>query len=134
MYGEIIGHELKTEFVRLDDRIFTKYELNVANFFSQEDLIEAMETLQLDVRNMYEIVLVGNRRFVIDPREILKLVPVSNILKIKDHTQISYDIEKIACEKNLRGIFVKKVIEKWQDGKYTEEQLKKAIELGLEVM
>ena len=133
-FGEIINHELKTDFVRLDERIFTKYELNVDNFLSQEDLIEAIEKLNLNEKNMYEIVLAGSRKFTIEPREILKLIPVNNVLKIKDNTQIGYDIEKIVGENNLRGVFVRKMIEKYQDETYTEEQIKKAIELGLEVM
>lgn len=133
-FGEIINHELRTGFVKLDERMFTKYELNVDNFLSKEELVEAIESLNLDEKNMYEIVLVGNRRFTIEPRQILKLIAPSNVLKIKDNTQIGYDIEKIAEQNNLRGMFIRKIIEKCKNGKYTEGQIKKAIELGLEVM
>jgi len=76
----------------------------------------------------------GNRQFEINTREILKLIEKQNILKIKDNTQIGYDIEKIAQENNLRGIFVREVIKQYQNGKYSEEQIKKAIEIGLNAM
>lgn len=132
--GEITNYELKTKFVRLDDRIFIKQKLQVDHFFSKEELVEAIENLNFDERYMYEIILAGNRQFDINAREIFKLISVQQVLKIKDNTQIGYDIEKIAQERNLRGIFVKKVIQKYKEGKYTEEQIKKAIELGLEVM
>ncbi len=122
------------EFVPLDNRIFTKYELNVDNFLAQEELIETIQNLDLSQKNMYEIVLVGNRKFTIEPRQILKLIASNNVLKIKDNTQIGFDIEEIAKQNNLRGVFVRKMIEKCKDGKYTEQQIKKAIELGLEVM
>lgn len=132
--GEITNHELKTKFVRLDDRIFTKKELNVDNILSKEQLVETIDDLDFDENTMVEIILVGNRQFEIQPREILKLISQKSILKVKDNTQIGYDIEEIAKENNLRGIFVREVIQKYEEGMYTEEQVKKAIELGLNAM
>ncbi len=132
--GEINEQGLHTEFVKLDERTFEKYEFSVDNIASQEDLIEAIANLQFDKKELVEIVLIGNRQFLIRPREILKLVETPNILKIKDNTQIGYDIEKIAKENNLRGIFIRQIIQQYQQGKYTEQQIKKAIEIGLNVM
>ena len=132
--GEVDKDQLHTEFVKLDERMFEKYDLSVDNIASQEDLVETIEHLELDNQNMYEIILVGNRQFEINAREVLKLIETKNILKIKDCTQIGYNIEEIAKENNLRGIFVREVIKKYQDSNYTEEQIKKAIEIGLEVM
>ena len=132
--GELTKYELKTEFVQLDDRIFEKYEFSVDDILSKEELIEKLNDIFLEENKMYEIVLVGNRKFAIDTREILRLVNSEAILKIKDKTQASYDIEKIAKENNLRGIFVREVIKKFEEGIYSEEQVKRTIELGLEVM
>lgn len=120
--------------MKLDKREFVKYELPVDNIFSKEELVETISNLRLEAQNMYEIVLVGDRQIEINAREILKLVDVENILKIKDCTQIGYDIQKISKENNLRGIFVREVIKKYQEGEYTEEQIKKAMEIGLEVL
>lgn len=130
--GEIENGELSTEFVKLDGRLFTKYELNVDNYINQEELVEAISNLELKEDYMYEIILIGNRVFDIKPREILRLIDVENILKIKDNTQIGYDIEAIAKENNLRGLFVREIIKKYEEGIYTEEQIKKAIEIGLQ--
>lgn len=132
--GEITNHELKTKFIRLDDRIFTKQELNVDNILSKEELVETIDNLNFDENTMVEIVLVGSREFEIVSREILKLISHKSILKIKDNTQIGYNIEEIAKENNLRGIFVREVIKKYEEGIYTEEQIKKAIEIGLNAM
>ena len=132
--GEIDKHNLKLDFVKLDDREFTKRELSVDNFSNKEELIEAISDLKLDENTMYEIILIGNRNFEINLREILKLIDKENILKIKDCTELAYDIEEIAKENNLRGIFVREMIKKYQDGNYTEDQIKKAIEIGLSVM
>ena len=133
-YGEINKGILNTEFIKLDDRIFTKYELSVDNVYSQEELVELISNLELDIKNMYEIILVGNRHFEMNCRNILKLIESQNILKLKDSTKIGYDIEKIAQENTLRGICVREVIKKYEEGLYTEEQIKKTIELGLEAM
>lgn len=132
--GEIEKDKLKTEFIKIDERLFAKYEFFVDNCSCKEELVEKISDLELDKNTMYEIVLVGNRNFEINPREIFKLIDVENILKIKDSTQIAYDIEEIAKENNLRGIFVRKVIEKYDTGEYTEEQIQKALEIGLEVL
>lgn len=132
--GEIDKGIFDIEFVKLDERIFEKQELQVDYLENQEELVEAIDCLHLDGKSMYEIILVGNRQFDIQVRAILGLIHQKNILKIKDHTRIGYDIEKIAKENNLRGIFVREVIKKYQNSNYTEEQIKKAIEIGLGVM
>lgn len=85
--GELNGKSLLTNFIKLDDRLFTKYELNVDNFFCKEDLVEKINNLKLDTINLYEIILTGNRQFEINTREILNLIEQENILKIKDNTR-----------------------------------------------
>lgn len=125
---------MHTKFIKLDERLFTKYELIVDNILDKEELVERIENLYLNQNDLYEIVLVGNRQFEINSREILKLISVENILKIKDNTQLGYDIEQIAQENNLRGIFVREMIKKYESGIYTENQIKKAIEIGLSCM
>ena len=37
-------------------------------------------------------------------------------------------------QNNLRGIFIREVIEKYKSGECTEEEFQKAIEIGLEAM
>ncbi len=125
---------MQTQFIKLDERIFEKKDVWVNNLLGQEDLVEEICKLNLEKNHMYKIVLVGNRQFDINAREILKLICQENILKVKDKTQTNYDIEEIAKENNLRGIFVREVIKKYQNSNYSEEQIKKAIEIGLEVM
>ena len=114
--------------------MFEKYSFSVDNITSMEELVEKISDLNFDEKNMIEIVLTGNRKFSINTREILQLIANRNILKMKDQTQIAIDIEQISNENNLRGIFIKEIIKKYKEGKYSEEQIKKAIEIGLEVM
>ncbi len=132
--GELDNRGLHTEFIKLDDREFEKKEFSVQNITSLEELVEKISALNLKENNLYEIVLVGAREFDISVREVLKLIDKTNILKIKDATELAIDIEEIVKENNLRGIFVREILHQTNQGEYTEEQIKKAIELGLEVM
>lgn len=132
--GELTKGKLEYAFIRLDDRKFEEVELNVEDLFSKEDLVEAILELNLYEMNMYKIILVGKRNFEINTRELLKVISKENILKIKDCTRIAYDIETLAKQNNLRGIFVREVLEKYESGLCTKEEFQKAIEIGLEVM
>ena len=130
--GSIDEGKLTYNFIKLDDTEFTYLEQNVDNFYSSEDLIEAINNLILDENKLYEIILIGNRNFEINTRDIFKLITVSNILKIKDNTKIKYDLDKIQKEKTLRGLFVKERLKKQEEGIYTNEEIEKAIEIGLD--
>lgn len=101
---------------------------------SREELIEKIINLNLEKNNMFKIILVGYRNFEIDSRSILQAVNQENILKIKDQTRISYDVEEIAKQNNLKGIFIREAIKMFNEGNCTEEELQKAIEIGLDAM
>ena len=132
--GNISKENLQIDFVRLDDRKFEEIELRVDNLYSKEDLIERILSLDLNPINMYKIILIGKRNFEINPREILKILSSENILKIKNLTILNYDIEELAMQNNLKGIFIREVKDMYNKGLCTEEEYQKAIEIGLEAM
>ncbi|MBR1539711.1 MAG: hypothetical protein IJ629_00745 [Clostridia bacterium] len=132
MYGEIDeNRELKYEFVKFDDTEFTKLEQSVDKCESKEDLVEMINELRLDENQLYEIILVGDRNFEINTRDIFKLIVKPNILKIKDETKLKYNLEEIKYEKTLRGLFVQEMLKKLEDGNTTRNEVEKAIEIGL---
>jgi len=130
--GELKKGELNIDFIKLDDRIFTEMEINVEKFYSKEDLTEYIKDLETDNKIMYKIILTGARNFEINTRAILKAIDNDNILKIKDFTKLNYDLRAMANENSLKGIFIKETLKKLEDGKYTEEEVERAIEIGLE--
>ena len=132
--GELTKEKLSMDFVRLDDRMFKEIELDVDKLSSKEDLLEKILHLDLNKIDIYKIILVGKRSFDINPRELLKILPNDNILKIKDETSLSYDIEEIAAQNNLRGIFIRELLNKYHSGECTDEEFQKAIEIGLDAM
>lgn len=130
MYGEIDqNRELNYSFVKLDETEFTIKEQNVDMLNSKEDLIEAINDVRLDENKLYEIVLVGNRNFEINTRDIFKLIIKPNILKIKDCTRLKYNIDEIKKERTIRGLFVQEILKK--ESEYTQEEIQKALEIGL---
>ena len=104
------------------------------NFNSKEDLIEYINELNFEDNKLYKINLIGNRNFDINTRDILKLISVYNVLKVKDFTKLKYDLESIKNENTLRGLFVKEALEKMENEDYSKEQIEKAIEIGLNCM
>lgn len=135
-HGMIVGEidndrKLSYEFIKLDDTEFTVYEQSVDKLDSKEDLIEKINELELDKNKLYEVILVGNRNFDINTREIFKLITNLNILKLKDCTNLKYNLYEIKNEKNLRGLFVSELLKKRDENIYTDEEIKKAIEIGL---
>ena len=132
--GEFCDSKLNTKFIKLDDREFKETLKNVQVFNSSEDLIENINNMKLEENNLYKVILVGKRNFEIDTREILKLISKENILKIKDLTELDYDLESISKENTLRGIFVKEALEKLEQGEFSREEIEKAIEIGLRAL
>ena len=72
----------------------------------------------------------------IDKYDILKYIQNDRIIKIKDETRLSRDLEKIANESTLRGLFVKEMLEKLENENDLEKKdiLEKAVEIGLDAL
>ena len=119
------------EFVKLDDTEFVELEENMSDCDDREALIEKINELKLDDNKLYEIILVGNKNFEINVRDIFRLVTKPNILKLKDRTTLKYNLEEIKNEKSLRGLFVKELLKKKEENIYSNEEIDKALEIGL---
>ena len=138
-HGMIVGElnqDLKLEFIPLDDEEFTISEINVDNLGSKEELIEKINSLEINPNKYVEIILKGGRNFEIDKYDILKYIQNDRIIKIKDETRLSRDLEKIANESTLRGLFVKEMLEKLENENDLEKKdiLEKAVEIGLDAL
>ena len=132
--GNFSNNNLSIKFIKLDDREFVEIPKNIQVFNSPEDLVENINEMTLDKNSLYKIILMGKRNFEIDTREILNLISQENVLKIKDLTELDYDLEAISKENTLRGIFVKEALEKLNQGEFSKEEIEKAIEIGLKAL
>ena len=132
--GNVEKSNITTKFVKLDDEEFIEIELNITETNSKEELIENINLLNIKENQYVKIILKGNRNFEINTYELLKLISNERIIKIKDKTQIAYNLEKMATTSTLRGLFAKEMLKKLSEETDEErkEIIEKAIEIGLE--
>lgn len=139
-HGMIVGEidestkALNMQFIKIDEKEFIEYELDISEIQTKEELIEKINLIEIEEDKYYKIILTGNRQFEINIYDIEKYIQNNNIIKIKDHTKIRYELEKIALENNLKGIFVKELLQKIEENPEEKEVYLKAIEIGLEAM
>ena len=125
---------LKEEFIPLDEREYRELEIDVSSCLSDEDIVEKIDSLNTNETDLYKIKLMGKKEYMINIKNIKALIEKENIVKIKDKTTLKYDIESIAKETNIRGTFVRNLIEKYDKGIIDKETMDSAIEVGLEVL
>ena len=109
-----------TSSINAADIILKKLETDYGNQFSND---------------LYKIILTG---FIADG-VILKTAEILSILKdslyfvkVKNQTQKAYDLESLKKEVSLRGIFVKKMLERIDAAEKTEKEInKEALYIGL---
>ena len=95
-------------------------------------MIENINHEQYDESKYYKLILTGTKNFEINTGELLKYITHTNIVKIKDNTKLDIDLESISEQNNLKGIFVKELLEEIQNHPEEKENIEKAIEIGLE--
>ncbi len=132
--GDIEKEKIQVEFIKLDDKEFRELEIDITNINEPEELLEKIETLELNEKDLYKIILKGNRNFEINTYKLYKQIEARNIIKIKDKTQIGYDLNKIANNTTLKGIFAKEMLDKLNDENIDKETIEKAIEIGIEAL
>ena len=72
----------------------------------------------------------------IHENKILDLVNIENIIRIRNHTQAKYEIEEIANQVSLKGLFAKRILEKIQNTEDEQEKnrLISAFDVGIDVL
>ena len=135
--GEIEKGKINLEFIPLDETEFKLCDLDVTDIISKEELIEKINEFEFAENNLIEIILVGKRNFEIDKYELYKLISNDKVIKIKNKTKINYNLEKLANETTLKGLFAKEMLQKLNEDNLSQEDkeiLEKAIEIGLEAL
>jgi len=131
---KIEKNETKIEFIKLDEKEFVEKNIDISEIKTEEEIIEKINSEKLEENKFYKIILIGNKNLEINKNKILKILNKKNIIKIKDETKIEIDLEKVKEENNLRGYFIKEILKMKDENNYTEEELNKAIEIGLEAI
>lgn len=122
---------MNLQFVEIDEKEFVEKEIDVSEIISKEELIEKINEENYDENKYYKLILVGNKKVDINSNDILNNIIYKNIIKIKDKTKLEIDLENISRQNNLKGIFVKELLEKMEKEPENKELIRRAIEIGL---
>ena len=137
-HGFIVGNiekdKLEIVFIPADNREFKEFEFDITNINDEEELIEKINNLQLNIKDLYKVILIGKRNFEININNIYKFINKENIIKIKNETKVNYNLESMANENTLKGIFINEIINEFEKGNYTREELDKILEIGLSIL
>ena len=142
-HGMIVGNiekeNLNLEFIPLSENDFIEIEIDITDIGSQDELVEKIDDIKIDENNLAKIKLTGKRSFEIDRYNIYKLLQNDNIIKIKDHTKIKYDLDKIANDNTLKGLFAKEILKRMKESQENGDSesieiLEKAVEIAFEAL
>lgn len=137
-HGFIVGNlekeKIELEFIKVDDKEFKELEFDISNIIDFEKLIEEINNLKLDENKFYKIILIGKRNFEIDLLQLNKFILLENIIKIKDKTILNYDLKELINNTTLKGIFAQELLNELENKNYSEEEIEKILEIGLEVL
>ena len=130
------GTKVRIEHINLDPIKYETLYMNISDISSKEELVTKINYLEIDKNNFYKLVFKGKKDFLINEKYILDNIQWNNILRIEDETERDIDIEEISKENTLRGIFVRKILDKIAktSKKEEREKLENAIELVLTEM
>ena len=137
-HGFIVGNlekeKIELEFIKVDDKEFKELEFDISNIIDFEKLIEEINNLKLDENKFYKIILVGKRNFEIDLLQLNKFILLENIIKIKDKTILNYNLKELINNTTLKGIFAQELLNELENKNYSEEEINKILEIGLEAL
>jgi len=132
--GEINTSENKIEFIKLDETEFVEKEINCTEINSTEELVEKINEIEIEENKLYKIILIGKRNFEINIYNLYKYYLNERIIKIKNKTKPNFNIEEIANENTLRGLFAKEILEEIKKENYDEEIVEQALEIGMGIL
>lgn len=130
------------KFKKICKHTYEKISINISDAQTNDDIIkiilEKLELLygELYSNNYYEITMSGEINeylsIKIDYIE-LTLNEKLHFARIIDNTDLKIDIEKLSCRNDLKGVFVRKILEKIENSSNEKEKKinKLALKLGL---
>ena len=78
--------------------------------------------------------LIGKRKFEINIYNSYKLNIDDRIVKIKDNTKPDIDISAVARQNNLKGLFVKEILNEMENSNIDKNTLENVLEIGLDIL
>lgn len=132
--GNIDKEKIELKFIPMSKNNFVELEIDITDIISFEELIEKIKNLKLEENNLYKIILIGKRNFEINIYDLYNYDLDEKIIKIKNKTKINYNLEEIANDTTLKGLFAKEMLNKIKNATDSSEIeiIENAIEIGME--
>lgn len=147
--GTVSKNSAKLEFRPVCSRMYLSEAIDISGLGSEGEIVRlVLAELQMRYgsdfgRHYYKLQLTGS----IDESFVLPLATIREVLgeslyfvKLADHTHLEVDYDELAKESSLRGIFVRKMLERITAAEKTERagqqstetgKLRRALELGI---
>ena len=135
--GQVDNNDIQLSFIPLAETEFVENSIDVSDVISKEELLERINLLEVKENQFVKVLLVGNRNFEISVYELYKLISNDRIIKIKNKTKMSYDLESMQNDITLKGLFAKEMLKRLNKENISEDDKKiieKAVEIGLEAL
>ena len=108
----------------MDDTQFETKTIDISNCLSPNEVLD-----KLDLKdNIYKIILTGIRNIDVNTLKEIILVSGKYVCEVEDKTRMDYNLESIAMQKTLKGVFTKKMLQEIKCNPNDEEKIIKAIE------
>lgn len=129
--AELSRAGIKSEFVPVSRRKLHEIEIDIENAACDEEITKILSDSVTDENDLYKFVLKGETDIKINT-DVLKDNLNAFFVKIYDKTEPKRDLESLAEEFSLKGLFVKKALLKMEDD--DKDLIKSALKIGLDAM
>lgn len=130
--GEVTAEGVSLQFEPICQRRYVEQHVSIDGLVTHEEVIGAIWATGVNERDLYKIILTGETELVPDVNVLASGFTDCFFLKVYDRTKRPMDVQKLASETGLRGMFVQKMLSHL-DGE-DKEKYEKALEYGLKAI
>lgn len=125
VFGELSKKDVSYEFKNMEYRHFVDLEVDITDVKIPSDVLDKLNFED----DIYRITFTGARNIELKELEDSIKGVTSNIVEFKDETRLPYDLEEIAKQQTLKGIFTRKMLEELKNNPNQKDEIMKAIEI-----
>lgn len=124
----IKGSVVNSSFVPICERMYFDEEIDITDASSYDEILQKINEKYCGERHIYRFTLTGKTDLVIDTQVIKERIEGFSVA-VRDKTAPAVDIEKLANEFSLKGLFAKFALEERES--MSEEEFTDALKAGL---
>lgn len=134
IFGTLSKDGCNADLIPVCRRQWHTLEINVSKMSSLQEIIDCVCNETKNKNDLYKIVLTGERPEAIPPGVIENEVNAF-FTRVKDCTRGTYNLEEIASDTTIGGIFAKKILERMQTENADEkEDLIQAADIVMDIL